>query len=623
MHKILLGAILLQPVVFSPLTYKMTVVPKIVWTSLLLIFLTSLIVIEKKDNDKIYITKNFLYIPLFLYFISFLVSTLFSMHKPESVYYFSQIITYFLFFFLFVNIIKEKKDIELFITIIIIGGVLVSFYAILQVLKIDIVPWGEEGLRFPISTIGFPSLLSAYLCVVFPFSLYRVIYSQYKAKILYFISLVLIISSIILSFGRAGMLSVAIITLLFLLVSRIRYVIAFIILFLLIFSGILYKTGKIELFKEEWKEKKKTVMVRLYLWEEIIKGIELKAPFGTGVNTFSEIYPKIRTTKIFPYWGYKILPNHAHNEFLQIAITQGLFGVFCYFFVIITFILKIKKFIFSDKLYQVILFSFFAYLFQSMFTPNIMDTNLLFFAILGFCGVATNERKYFEVKINLKPIYKNILFYIYCAVAIILIIYTLNLAVADYYFRKAKIYATLRIYDRSLFYFAKCVSFNKKDVLYQRDFAELYLKLSEENAWNKNLLEKAIKRYEIVVKLNPYNAAGYGELGEALKIYAMFYDGRKFKEAIKHFKHAQKIDKNFPMLYNGLGGVYFDMKDYNNAEKQFKKAIEIAPLYTDAYYHLAIVYIKKEKIKEAKEVLSKAQKIAPGDKKINDLLKTL
>lgn len=616
MHKILLGCILFQPVIFNPLSYKITVIPKITFTSLLVIFLLTLLVVKKKDNDKIYIAKNFLYIPLILYLLSLFFSTVFSIYSPKSTYYLFQILTYSLFFFLLVNIIKDKKDVEFFITIIIIASFFVSLYAILQALKIDIF---YDVLRFPVSSIGFPSLLSAYLGVVFPFSLYRFIHSE--RKWLYFICVSFIISASVLALGRAGILSIILITILFLFTSKFRYFLIFLFVLLIFLFTVLFQAGKFETLAGEYVEKQKTVRVRLYLWEETLRGIDFKKPFGSGLNTYAEIYPKLRTTRIFPYWGYKILPDHTHNELLQTAITTGIFGVFCYFFLIISFALKMCTYFLKEKLVKAIFFSFIAYLIQSIFTPNIMDTNLLFFAVMGLgCIAAGNNKKYFEISINLTKTYRDIIFYIYAVIIVLLLIKIINPAVADIHFKKAKKYLHIRMYPESLNYFVKCLRFNNKDPLYHRDFAEFYEKLSDEVGSAKEkkyLLEKAIARYKILIKLNPLDASSYAALGRVYKIYAMRHNKEKFNLSIKYFKKAQQIDKNSVIFYNGLGDVYFEMQDFDNAERQFKKAIELAPQFTDAYYNLAIIYIKKDKLPDARRTL----RAAPQDKKTKELLK--
>ncbi|MFA5199688.1 MAG: tetratricopeptide repeat protein [Candidatus Omnitrophota bacterium] len=89
--------------------------------------------------------------------------------------------------------------------------------------------------------------------------------------------------------------------------------------------------------------------------------------------------------------------------------------------------------------------------------------------------------------------------------------------------------------------------------------------------YKAGLIDKAIKEYKIVLKLDPGLAWAYSNLGFA------FTRKEQYKEAIACFSQAIKIDPDDPKVYDSLAVTYAKSKKWQEAKKAWVKALEIDP----------------------------------------------
>jgi O-antigen ligase len=83
--------------------------------------------------------------------------------------------------------------------------------------------------------------------------------------------------------------------------------------------------------------------LRTWMWKDTM-GIIRDFPFwGTGLGTFCHIFPKYRTFKLTPTWGFL---RYAHNDYLQLISEMGIFGLI---FIIAFIIFFIKKYIYAMR----------------------------------------------------------------------------------------------------------------------------------------------------------------------------------------------------------------------------------------------------------------------------------
>ncbi|MEH7247701.1 tetratricopeptide repeat protein [Neobacillus niacini] len=92
-------------------------------------------------------------------------------------------------------------------------------------------------------------------------------------------------------------------------------------------------------------------------------------------------------------------------------------------------------------------------------------------------------------------------------------------------------------------------------------------------------------------------------------------DSKQIEEQLKFYKGEVKKNPNDPESRVQLGYSYFLDKDYDEAIKQFKTAKSLDKNYFDAYLNLSIVYDRQDRIDDALQNAIKATEISPKDYK--------
>jgi tetratricopeptide (TPR) repeat protein len=95
------------------------------------------------------------------------------------------------------------------------------------------------------------------------------------------------------------------------------------------------------------------------------------------------------------------------------------------------------------------------------------------------------------------------------------------------------------------------------------------------------------------------------------------FDQTQLKKQFEYYKGQVDAQPNEPKHRVNLGYSYFLLGDNEEAIKQFKVALDIDKNYYDAYLNLGIVYSEDGRHDEALKMAEKAIKIAPRDYKSN------
>jgi protein O-GlcNAc transferase len=108
------------------------------------------------------------------------------------------------------------------------------------------------------------------------------------------------------------------------------------------------------------------------------------------------------------------------------------------------------------------------------------------------------------------------------------------------------------------------------------------------------------------------------------KLEAFFYNqgndyfGRSlYKEAIKSYGNALKINPQSWLSHLGLAEAYRDNRDYDQAADEYNKALSINPLSVKAYQSLSEMYSQKGSHAEALSVINRARTNIPGNPQIS------
>lgn len=297
------------------------------------------------------------------------------------------LLTYLLIFYIFSTNFSFSE--KIFDVVFIIASV-ISIYGILQFFKIDplLNIANNEFKGLVTSTIGQRNFVGTYCTLLLPVSLGLFIKKGYKR---YFVYSSLIFGLMLASTTRSSWIAFAFYSIILAIYSlkhkayKIRFS-YFIIVLLLIFAGINFSTkGSIvqrahTVFTDAENVHNDTSgSTRIYIWKKTLPMIFDNPILGSGPDTF-----KIEFTKgPIRYWPLYL---KAHNEYLQIALTDGLIALAVYLALVLIILYKLIKNLNNDIQFWILFCCLGGYLIQAFFNISFISTAVMYWAMLGVCS---------------------------------------------------------------------------------------------------------------------------------------------------------------------------------------------------------------------------------------------
>ena len=358
-------------------------------STVLIVFFWLLKMINYK---KIILKKTPLDIPIVIFFISQLISTVFSIDIHTSIFgYYGRfnggLLSITCYIILYYALISNFLDVEKILKSIIASSLVVILWAIPGHFGHDLTCllftgsfsnscWDNTTLAFrpelrAFSTLGQPNWLGAYLAVAFFVGIYYLIKTirTNKNLILNTCYLILNFSMILMSRSRSAIGAVIVGLILFVgyyfffIKSNFKKILV-ILLVITIIPVFLFKTGEskidkilnFELSILNYQKKQssspplftnhqplvtnvtESFDIRKIVWEGAWK-LALRYPlFGTGVETFAYSYNFVRPVahNLTSEWDY--VYNKAHNEYFNYLSTTGFIGLTSYILLIFSFL---------------------------------------------------------------------------------------------------------------------------------------------------------------------------------------------------------------------------------------------------------------------------------------------
>lgn len=576
--------IFLSPLVFCPFTFSTFELPKITLIRTITILLLAAGIIKVVLLGELTIRRTPLDIPIFCFAFSIFISALFSINTSYALFgyygYFEGLLTflnYFLIYFILVNVIKEEKQINKIISLIIGSATVVAIYGLLQASGIEIISdWKVITKLRIISTLGNPMLLGGYLVGVIPLVVGRIFAFSRGIKLFYFVIFSVIFSTLLLTFTRGAYLAFVLsLGVIFVSKASSKYKKEILTLFLVVlFIFFIFHQKKTIISEKEiilidrinpaGTMHSASVKIRGILWEDTLEIIR-KNPGGVGPDNFPLAYDKHSSKRLPKISGLSLASaEKAHNEFLQITSVFGFFGLWCYLWIWCCLLLFLRK---NKSLWQAILFSFFAaYLIQSQFSYNTSAISLNFWYLVGI-SISLGYLKDPSSVVKLSFRKKHLV-----------VIFTLSLLI--------------------IFFFARLVIFN---FLSDMNFGK-GIKLFSEKKW-----EDAEKELKKAISLFPFEENYYNNLG------ITYTQMKKYNLAIKEFEKARDINPQNALVWNNIGLAYLNTGEIEKALSAFYKGKKIAPHLPEIYFNLGDIWSRKGQIEKAIAEYQNGLKIFPSD----------
>ena len=650
---IVITLVILTPLVFYPyLMRNFNPAKELVFEILTIVGLTFW-AFRALGKERIKFTPSPLNLPILSFMVICIFSLFWSDNPSISLFELPLFLTGPILYFVTINNLYHKRQIDNILTVILVIGALLGIYGIFQYQGIDFPFWGKNvGRNQVFGLFGNVNYFAEYLIVPLSIAvaLFFVSKNRFKKALLFF-GILTMGTTLILTFTRGSYLGFgAALTFMFILFLLLRGIgilkkykktILFLLIAVIIITLIfvipnpLNKTGTvISKIKDRISIAQFTqfnsIARRIAIWKFSALMIKDHPLLGSGLGTFQ--YNSLRYQAVFFEQGQNrsIYPygfaTKAHNEYLQFWVELGIIGFAIFIWLVITYFnygiryLKREK----DKQKQGtvigLMGAVMAVLVDGMFgfPLHLPATIFLFWLVIALTVIIIKRqdgasdiyisKKGKEIKKEKESNVHPFKYFLYLAI-ILITLFLCCIIVRPFvsqvyqfygvhYLRKANDDEAIKNYHKAL----------KWNPYFGFIYYDMGLILSRKGIYNL-----AIENFEKAGKYNdfpdlPKNLAYlYLKIGQGNQAIT------KLKQAISY----QKQEKSMVPLYVDLGKLYLQAKRYELAEVAFGDALKIAADFVNAHYGLAVAYLQQNKQTEALEELKKVIELAPDSQEAN------
>lgn len=300
---------------------------------------------------------------------------------------------------------------RLLITIF-VSATLVSLYAILQFVNIDFLTWVEPAYltRRAFSTLGQPNFLASWLLLTIPLAIYlSVTERRFWFKFIYFLGTVFQLAGLLASGSRGGVVALGLGFLLLSFyslrkitwsrVNKLKLIIGVLIslsIFLIVFDFV--SGGRLrDILKFDYGSSG----ARINIYQASVKAISHRPWGGYGLDNGAEALIPYYLPDWGVYGNVGQIPDRAHNLFLDILLSSGLYGlglfiIFYYFF--FSLVRRNLQNKLAPRLSLALGFAALVYLLSLLFSFSFVVSELYFWSFLAILVAisAKGETNYFK-----------------------------------------------------------------------------------------------------------------------------------------------------------------------------------------------------------------------------------
>lgn len=655
----------LVPLLLTPWNYELFEYNKMMAVYAITVVIGVSWIIKMIHEKEIRIARTPLDIPIALFFLSQLVSTIFSMDPHVSWFgYYSRfnggmlsIISYIVLYYAFVTnrdvwpASKQKNTSALatLLKLALATGAVIAFYGVLERMGIDKNLWVQDVQNRVFSTLGQPNWLAAYLVGLFPLTLAFILP---KARLTWrFVAALclptLFFITLLFTRSRSGLLGFVAADAVFWgilffktkgqkVYTQAALVFHALIFLLLFFIGTSvpsldrftsFQGVKDQLLRTAPPQEATAAasapgplletggtesgVIRKYVWEGAFnawKSSPKTIAIGTGVETFAFAFYRFRPQghNLTSEWDF--LYNKAHNEYLNYLATTGLFGLGSYAAVIavfaICFVRKQKRQELSTL--SVALFAgWVSILVTNFFGFSVVATQLMFFLFPAFILLFTNEKQDSRSWPMTLPS-KSMLVVAFVGVYPLFVL--VRFWQADAAFAQGYRMARAGNAGGALPLLVRATAYNRGEPLYHDELGALYASIAASAYESKDattaaqFLAQSTREHDRALVTSPQNV---NFLKTRTKIYVTLstIDPAYTTDAIATLERSLTLSPNDPKIYYNLAVLEGRLSESDKAIDYLKSAIAMKPNYRDAYFALWVFYTEAGKHTDAQQVL--------------------
>ena len=636
-----IGLVFLAPVIFDRRVGIVFSNTKSTTIRLIIIAILTIWAIKIMLKQEHSFTRTPMDFPVLSYMLACTVAALTSVHILTSVMGFygryeglATLYIYCLLFFITTNFIKSKEQILRVMYTVIVAGVCMGIYGILQRMGLDPYAWGGVVTwASVIGTIGQPNFFAAYVDMAFIIGLALLLNTKnlefgnifnwnyaydVGIKVVLLIGLFIIGTSILFTQSRGGSLGLIGGIILFITLADRKLTLSkwreltllFISLTIMLFVTTLNPATSI--FRKAGREIEKTVemsqretpivgynatLSRLETWKSAYKIIADRPFFGIGQEVLKMVFPRYETDKFRFYEGFHVKQDRCHNEVCDMAVTRGVITLAIYVWMLSTFFYTGVRIIKGDYDPELKLFtsSFMgastAYLIQNQFSFGVVAMTTLLWVMMGLTASIFVKPEPSKGSNNIDL--SDMPWLLFAAVLVIALYFSFLSTIqfrADMHFKNGKTFTDMRKFDYAIKEYETSLKISPFEGGTWTHYGIATLNIAQTNQ-DMNLLNRSLDIFGVASKIDPYNADNFYISGRAYYIKS-FSDPSVLDKIVEAENNAIKIDPLYAEAYQMIGVVLEKKGQNKEAANMYEKAVEINPQLSEAIGSLSNVYIK-------------------------------
>ncbi len=410
------------PLIIDPFAFDFWYIPKIDSTYVLvLIVLSAAVIVKIAGKIRITLPPFFLCFFLALYAISAIVSTLYSVDRELSIRgdFFRQegvltILVYTILPVLFAAFVFTRQQARILLLGLAVCSVLVAAYAIIQYIGFDPVKTAPffgirplPGMQAFGSTLGNANFLGKFLVLTAPLLMaFICISTSWKRNILWALACSISVAALILTETRSSWFGFFIASFIFLITGatvrilkkKLLLSLAGIMLVGLAFISIAaFARGKLpdlqKMITSRTAEafeigKLRENSTRFFMWEKAIDHIAMRPLLGYGPDTHVLIMQQYNL-EYNRRFNCKVILDRVHNNYLDVALAQGIFGLLAYCGILVSFLMWLWRELKREgnaetRIFLCAIFSgYCGYLVNDFFSFSVVSVSPTFWSLMG------------------------------------------------------------------------------------------------------------------------------------------------------------------------------------------------------------------------------------------------
>ena len=636
----------LVPLVMTPWNYELFEYNKMMLTYGLTVVIIGAWLAKMVLQKKVLIRRTPLDLPILLFFLSQLISTVFSIDRHTSFWgYYSRFhggflstTSYLLLFYALIANFNEEK-IKKALRLLLSSAFLVSFYGILEHFGIDAKYWVQDVQSRVFSTLGQPNWLAAWLAILIPIpvalALPKKLAWPKNPKDLettaYYLLFITFTLCLLFTLSRSGLAGFALSWASFwgLIFYSFRKDIKRVLRPFLITNSILFLIFVLagtpwtpslsdfvkKLPKKTWAAESvaieptptithevllggtESLTIRKIVWKGAMDIWRAYPFFGSGVETFAYSYYQFRPAEhnLISEWDY--LYNKAHNEYLNFLSTTGAIGLGTYLLLIFWIIgWNMKQFSPPAGGLNFALFSgWLSILLTNFFGFSIVPVAIPFFLFPAINIVLATKREDEERNHGKLTNLQNGSMAMIALVSLYFLYLLARFWYADTLFAKAKKWEKQGDALLSLNSAQKAANLNKKEPIYHDTLSYSAATLAEAAFIQKNkeltvsYTNLALTESNLALAISPRNLNFWKT---RVKIFYKLasIDQKYLEQALMTLNEATRIAPTDAKIFYNLGLVYYQLGQTDKAIEVLEKTIVMKKNYQDARFALGLIY---------------------------------